>query len=77
MRLLRIENSAQLRALRDRLSLTQTQMAELFQVPYNTYRGWEIGRRDAQGLAIYLLDDASPLREIIQENNLEKSAKKA
>lgn len=48
-------NRPNLRAIRDRLGLTQAQMAEQLNTPLKTYQPWESGRREAPGcLAVAL-----------------------
>lgn len=45
----------ELRAIRDRLGLTQEQMAQQLNTPYKTYQGWEIGRRQSPGCLVVAL----------------------
>lgn len=69
---LKIRNSEQLKSLREFLNMTQRQMAEWLDVSYDTYRGWEGGRKDAQGLHIYLIALPNDVLSLFQPENASK-----
>jgi transcriptional regulator with XRE-family HTH domain len=47
-----------LRAQRERLGLTQTEMARKAGVPFRSYQNWEAGSREPRLLALVALADA-------------------
>lgn len=77
--LIHIQTGAQLRQYRKVLGLTLEQMATLLDVTWEAYRGWEVGKKDKQGLHLYLIPvlDLQEWRAKLQpENHLAETQKK-